>query len=123
VSELVELLSKPEANLFSLHVSDRFGDHGLTGAAVIMDDDILGLVVSCRVLGMGVEHEFLRHIIAEAKTTLTGTIVETPRNIPARNIYRDNGFAELEPGRWRASSIPGDFNLEPSRESNFPVSH
>ncbi len=108
VSELVELLSKPEANLFSLYVSDRFGDHGLTGAAVIMNGEILGLVVSCRVLGMGVEHEFLRQIMAEAKKSLTGSIVETSRNIPVRNIYRDNGFAELEPGRWRTSSIPGD---------------
>ncbi len=101
VSELAELLSRPDAHLFSLHVSDRFGDHGLTGAAVILDGDILGFVVSCRVLGMGIEHPFLRHIIAEVQRTLTGAIVETPRNIPVRNIYRDAGFAEVEPGRWQ----------------------
>jgi FkbH-like protein len=101
VSELAGLLSKPGANLFSLYVSDRFGDHGLTGAAVILDGDILGLVVSCRVLGMGVEHEFLRHTIAKVQGTLTAAIVETPRNIPVRNIYSDNGFAEVEPGRWK----------------------
>jgi FkbH-like protein len=104
VSELAELLSTPEANLFSLYVSDRFGDHGLTGAAVILDGDILGLVVSCRVLGMGIEHKFLRHIIAEVQETLTGVIIETPRNIPVRNIYRDNGFADVGPGRWRLRS-------------------
>jgi predicted enzyme involved in methoxymalonyl-ACP biosynthesis len=98
------LLSTPEANLFSLYVSDRFGDHGLTGAAVILDGDILGLVVSCRVLGMGIEHKFLRHIIAEVQETLTGVIIETPRNIPVRNIYRDNGFADVGPGRWRLRS-------------------
>jgi FkbH-like protein len=101
VSELAELLSRPDAYLFSLHVSDRFGDYGLTGAAVILDGDILGFVVSCRVLGMGIEHPFLRHIIAEVQRTLTGAIVETPRNIPVRNIYRDAGFAEVEPGRWQ----------------------
>ena len=101
VSELAELLSRPDAYLFSLHVSDRFGDYGLTGAAVILDGDILGFVVSCRVLGVGIEHPFLRHIIAEVQRTLTGAIVETPRNIPVRNIYRDAGFAEVEPGRWQ----------------------
>ena len=36
VSELAALLSNPAAHLFSLDVSDRFGDHGLTGAAVIV---------------------------------------------------------------------------------------
>jgi FkbH-like protein len=101
VSELGTLLSNPAANLFSLYVSDRFGDHGLTGAAVIVDGDILGLVISCRVLGMGIEHKFLQHILAEAQETLTGLIIETPRNIPVRNVYRDNGFDQVEPGRWR----------------------
>ena len=101
VSELADLLARPDAYLFSLHVTDRFGDHGLTGAAVIVDGDILGLVVSCRVLGMGIEQPFLRHMIAEVPGTLTGAIVETPRNIPVRNLYRDAGFAEVEPGRWQ----------------------
>ena len=58
-------------------------------------------MISCRVLGMGIEHQFLRHIIAEVQETLTGRIIETPRNIPVRNIYRDHGFAEVEPGLWR----------------------
>jgi predicted enzyme involved in methoxymalonyl-ACP biosynthesis len=105
VAELSALLSSPMANLFSLYVSDRFGDHGLTGAAVIVDGAILGLVISCRVLGMGIEHTFLRHMIAEVPAILTGAIVETPRNFPARNIYRDNGFTEVEPGRWRLARL------------------
>jgi len=56
--------------------------------------------MSCRTLGMGVEHQFLRHIITEQKS-LTGGIVETARNIPVRNLYRDNGFVEVEKGLWR----------------------
>ncbi len=101
VSELKALLSNPAAHIFSLHVSDRFGDHGLTGAAVIVDGEILGLVISCRVLGMGVEHRFLQHIIAGVKQPLDGKIIETLRNIPVRNIYRDNGFSETESGFWQ----------------------
>ena len=54
-------------------------------------------------LGMGIEHQFLRHVIAKRleDRTLTGRIIETPRNIPVRNIYRDHGFVEVEPGLWR----------------------
>jgi predicted enzyme involved in methoxymalonyl-ACP biosynthesis len=59
--------------------------------------------MSCRALGMGVEHSFIRHILGELKeisTAVRGHIVPTPRNIPVRNIYRDNGFAEKETGLW-----------------------
>jgi len=75
----------------------------LVGAAVISDGEILGLAMSCRVLGMGVEHCFLRHVLEETRglaAGITARIVETPRNIPVRNIYRDNGFVEREPGFW-----------------------
>jgi len=101
VGELAALLSDPAAHVFSLGVSDRFGDHGLTGAAVIVNGNIQVLAVSCRVLGMGIEHQFLRHILAEVPGTLTARVIDTPRNIPVRNIYRDHGFAEVEAGLWR----------------------
>ena len=86
-------------------MKDRFGDHGLVGAAVIRGDEIIGLVLSCRVLGMGVEHEFLRHImqaLARISARISGRIIETARNIPVRNIYRDNGFA-LDGDTWQRS--------------------
>jgi FkbH-like protein len=102
-AELEALLRDPAARIFVAHVKDRFGDHGLVGAAVIRAGDIAGLVLSCRVLGMGVEHEFLRRIIEAMSPDhqrLSGRIIETARNIPVRNIYRDHGFA-LEAGVWR----------------------
>ena len=99
VAELKTLLADPAARIFIAHVKDRFGDHGLVGAAVITGDEIAGLVLSCRVLGMGVEHEFLRRILAD-QSRLSARINETSRNLPARNIYRDHGFV-LEAGMWR----------------------
>ncbi len=104
VAELKTLLAGPQARVFAMEVSDRFGDHGLVGAAVVDDGDIAGLVMSCRVLGLGVEHEFMRHIIdalAPERELLTGTIVETSRNIPVRHIFRDHGFVRDDAGVWR----------------------
>jgi FkbH-like protein len=101
VSKMTALAANPAVHVFSLAVQDRFCDQGVVGAVVIADGEILGLAVSCRVLGLGVEHSFLQHVIAEVKpVTLTGRIIETARNIPVRNIYRDNGFAETAPGLW-----------------------
>ena len=102
VAELEMLLARSGgAQVFTAHVKDRFGDHGLVGAAVIKGGEIIGLVLSCRVLGLGVEHEFMRHIVRDARAAnCSGRIIETARNIPVRNIYRDNGFV-LEDGVWR----------------------
>jgi FkbH-like protein len=103
-SELSALAANPNARLFAMEVSDRLGDYGLVGAAVIIEGEIAGLAISCRALGMGVEHRFLRHILDEMKpasVSLSGRIIPTSRNIPARNIYRDSGFTEAEPGLWR----------------------
>ena len=104
VSELAALEANPDARLFAVEVADRLGDYGLVGAAVIVEGEIAGLAISCRALGMGVEHRFLRHILDEMKggsRSLSARIITTARNMPARNIYRDNGFAEVEPGLWR----------------------
>ena len=90
--------------LFAIEVSDRLGDYGLVGAAVIADGEITGFAISCRALGMGIEHRFLRHVLNDmmgSHAPLRGRIIPTPRNIPARNIYRDNGFTEAEPGFWQ----------------------
>jgi FkbH-like protein len=102
-SELAALAANPDTRLFAMDVSDRLGDHGMVGAAVVANGEIVGLAISCRALGMGVEHTFLRHILDEMKDcpfSLSGRIIPTPRNIPARNIYRDNGFTEGESGLW-----------------------
>ncbi|MGZ6037313.1 MAG: HAD-IIIC family phosphatase [Phenylobacterium sp.] len=102
-SELGALIGRGGA-VFTVQVSDRFGDHGLAGAAVIEGGEILGLALSCRVLGLGVEHEFLRFILealAADHPELSARIIETSRNTPVRNVYRDNGFELVGDGLWR----------------------
>ncbi|HSZ98566.1 MAG TPA: HAD-IIIC family phosphatase [Bradyrhizobium sp.] len=103
-TELAALAANPDARLFAVEVSDRLGDYGLVGAAVIVEGEVAGLAISCRALGMGIEHRFLRHILDEMAggvRFLSARIIPTPRNIPVRNIYRDNGFVEVESGLWR----------------------
>jgi FkbH-like protein len=105
LGELQALVNDPAARLYTLHVSDRFGDHGLVGAAAIIGGEIIALVMSCRVLGLGVEHRFVQHMLNEMKATgvaVTARIIETSRNAPVRNIYRDNGFTKDASGLWHA---------------------
>jgi FkbH-like protein len=104
VAELAAVVADPGQAVFSLNVSDRFGDHGLTGAIVVSGGEISGLAVSCRVLGLGVEQAFLAEAIAALAPdhpTLTARIVETSRNAPVRRVYRDAGFTLGANGVWR----------------------
>ena len=105
IAELEKLLGDRDTHIFVAHVKDRLSDHGLVGAAVIRGEEIAGLALSCRVLGMGVEHAFLRYIMqamASNRARISGRIIETSRNIPVRNLYRDNGFA-LDGDTWQRS--------------------
>ena len=102
VAELDALVRNPGGAVFSLTVSDRFGDHGLTGAIVVSGGEILGLAVSCRVLGLGVEQAFLGDVVAAlGPQPLAARIVDSARNAPVRNVYRDAGFRLGDDGLWR----------------------
>jgi FkbH-like protein len=89
--------------VFTLRMSDRLGEHGLVGAAVIVASEILNVVLSCRVIGLGGEHVLLERIIDSAATNhrnLTARIVTSDRNMPVRHLFADNGFLDEGGGLW-----------------------
>jgi FkbH-like protein len=103
-SELERIARAHDGAVFVMQVRDRFADHGLTAAAVIEGGEIAALAMSCRVIGLGVEHRFLQHILDEMAgvcSSLCGQILTTSRNAPVRNLYADNGFVRDAEGIWR----------------------
>jgi FkbH-like protein len=103
VAELNHILTQGTGQVFTLRASDRFGDYGLVAAAVVVDAAIEGFVMSCRVIGLGLEQKLLAHVLdafAARKSALTAQIVPTSRNLPVRNLYRDHGFTALGDGLW-----------------------
>ncbi|MFF1272521.1 SDR family NAD(P)-dependent oxidoreductase [Streptomyces marokkonensis] len=85
------------ARCWVAEAADRFGDYGLVGAAVTREAGegvvLDTFLLSCRVLGRGVEHAFLS-AVARAVTTESGPAVltarhrATDRNAPARAFFR-----------------------------------
>ena len=67
--------------------------------------DIDSLLLSCRVLGRGIETAVLSHVAYGAKERgqrwLWGQIIETERNTPVRSLYRDHGFVDAGDGWWK----------------------
>lgn len=86
--------------VYGVRVRDRFGDHGLVGAAIVGRGgdvwEIDTLLMSCRVLGRGVETAFLSALVAAAREggahTVRGLFIPTAKNLPARDFYSDNGL-------------------------------
>jgi FkbH-like protein len=108
-AELAALLNRPDGAIFTARVRDRFGDQGLVGAALIQAGEIIGLALSCRVLGLRVEQSFLAALLADLGSSgaeITAKIVPTARNTPVRNVYRDTGFTLDADGVWRWSQPP-----------------
>ncbi|MFI4950862.1 MAG: HAD-IIIC family phosphatase, partial [Caulobacterales bacterium] len=90
-------------DVFTAHCRDRFGDYGLVAAAVVEGGEIAAFAMSCRVIGLKVEHQFLGFVLdglATRHSEALARILETPRNGPVRHLYADNGFV-LDGAVWR----------------------
>jgi FkbH-like protein len=113
VEDVTRFMESEEYRLYDLHVADRFGDHGLVGTAVIRKQPeewrIDSLLMSCRVMGLGIETAFLERIYSDAVrervVRLIGEYVQTKKNQPVKEFYAQHGFSLLkdEDGRqeWK----------------------
>ena len=102
-AEVQALISDPETVCLSVRVADRFGDYGLVGFAIARrDGDRLAVdtfLLSCRVLGRGVEHRVIARLGELARerglAALQVRSIPTAKNIPARD------FAEAALGAYK----------------------
>ncbi|MFW9807405.1 MAG: HAD-IIIC family phosphatase, partial [Candidatus Thorarchaeota archaeon] len=92
-----------DAIVYSMAVTDKFGDEGVVGVAIIKIKDtdwwIDTLLMSCRVIGRSVETALLAKIVSDARTAkatkIIGEYIPTKKNAPAANIYEKHGFRLL----------------------------
>lgn len=89
--------------VYNLSVSDRFGDSGISGLIIITIDaekqqaSIDSFLLSCRVLGKGIEDIFIITVLKMLKDAgikeVYGMYIETPKNGQVSNFYEKTGFA------------------------------
>jgi FkbH-like protein len=98
--QVADLAARPEWQVVSIKVRDRFGDHGLVGVAITQDKaescEIETFLLSCRVIGRTVETALLSHLAqsaaARGRRHLTGRFLPTKKNAPACDFYPRHGF-------------------------------
>lgn len=87
-----ELAALTDAEILAVDVTDRFGSYGLTGVVIFRADAaklrVDTLLLSCRVLGRGVEHRVLAHLgriaLDRGIPRIELPYIPTTRNRPAR---------------------------------------
>ena len=103
--EIERLAISPGAQAWAIRVRDRFGDAGVVGVALATLEErrclIDSFLLSCRVIGRGVESALLWHVAQNAKrvgaTRLVGEYLPTPKNLPCADMYPRHGFTEVGP--------------------------
>jgi FkbH-like protein len=87
-------------DVFCLGVKDKFGDNGITGLIILETDtnsaSIDTLLLSCRILGKGIEDAFCCYVFNKLKKkqveTLYATFVPTLKNKQVESYYEKLGF-------------------------------
>lgn len=91
-------------NIYSLKVSDRLGDEGIVGVAIVRKEPkkwtLDSFLLSCRVIGRKIETAFLAKIIEDSKeqdvSMLVGEYIPSKKNAPVKSFYADHGFEKFE---------------------------
>ncbi|MDR4495921.1 MAG: HAD-IIIC family phosphatase [Nitrospirales bacterium] len=101
-SDIAELILTEQGEWLAVRVEDRFGNYGLVGAmACRYETDcwtIGSLLLSCRALGRGVEHQMVRLLGQRALSKSIGTlrfeVAQTSRNSPAVEFFKRLSLSE-----------------------------
>ena len=82
--------------IWCLSVADKFGDNGITGCIMVHDAEIDSLLLSCRILGKGIEHAFLKTVLAQLRSEgveeVKASYLPTIKNKQVADFYDKNGF-------------------------------
>lgn len=82
--------------ILCISVADKFGDNGITGAIMVNDNEIDSLLLSCRILGKGIEKAFLKRVLLLLKESgidsVKAAYLPTLKNGQVADFYDRCGF-------------------------------
>jgi FkbH-like protein len=122
-AEIEEFASAAGGQALVVRVRDRFGDAGVVGLALARNVGdscfIDSLLLSCRVIGRGIETALLVHLgeyaMRSGAKTLVGEFTATKKNAPCATFYPDHGFTKRTPaGEVQSDSVFYELDLTAS---------
>lgn len=122
-AEIAALAAEPSSAVRWVELQDRFGSYGVVGLVIVRSADATAtidtLLLSCRVLGRGVETVLVRQAAAIAREmgahTLDGEYIPSQRNQQVEGLYGRLGFTgpakDGEAQRWTMRLADGDIEV------------
>ena len=82
--------------VWCISVADKFGDNGITGCVMVNGNEIDTFLLSCRILGKGIEMAFAKQVLSmlaeEGYGSLRARYVPTAKNSQVKDFYDKCGF-------------------------------
>lgn len=102
--EIGQIAEDSQKSVYALRVTDRFGDNGIVGVAILDYGEgtceVDTFLLSCRVIGRTVETALLSYLTQQARERgaheLSGWYLPTKKNAPASDFYETHGFSRIE---------------------------
>lgn len=111
LDEVRALAASADWRLYAFRVADKFGEYGLTGVIIaeVSPDrrrwTLNSVLMSCRVLGRGVEAALIGALAddarAEGAVEFVGSYIPTPKNAICAKFLPDQGFTQVDEQTWR----------------------
>jgi len=103
-ADVSSIASNPNGDVLYLRLKDSLGDYGIVGMAVLRHEtshsEIDTFLMSCRVIGRGVEDVFLTACLETAMKkgapNVLGKYIKTKKNGLVADFYRRNGFEIID---------------------------
>ena len=100
--DITRMRGSGDHEVYCLSVSDRFGDYGLVGIGIVRSSGATAafdtLLMSCRVLGRGIETAFISTIVADqgrrGAEEVVGSYRPTSKNIMVADLFARHGFSQ-----------------------------
>ena len=123
--QIIAFGREPDCDIFTVTVSDKFGDYGLVGVCMGFHRqdvyEIDTLLFSCRIMSRGVEDYTLTTVLNYAKeknfTNVVLRFEKGPKNEQMRTILSNNNFVEFEDN---GGSVVYGLNLRQQQIKSLP---
>jgi FkbH-like protein len=110
LDEVRALAASDEWRLYAFRVADKFGEYGLTGVIIAQVSadrrrwTLDSVLMSCRVLGRGVEAALIGGLagdaLAEGAVEFVGSYIPTAKNAICKSFLPDQGFTQTAEREW-----------------------
>jgi len=101
-----------KGQVWIVSVKDKFGDNGISGLIILTPTDIIDtFLMSCRVLGRGIEEVFLKYVLQQNSevTRMESTYIRTDKNAQVADFYDRMSFGVIS-----RSDIMTSYWVDPS---------